>query len=140
MAQTGRERQKLVFDTWSSNKSWAETARIFGITSSRVHQIVEEHKQRLINEQNLRSSNDPLYQALSDGKISSKIFNGLVRDGYGKKFGFENLVIKLRTNSLDPWEFRNFGIISLTRLRNLFLSQEEIEALNHMKNNWPLCR
>jgi hypothetical protein len=79
MVQTARERHKQIFDTRVKCKSFRETARLFGISDTRVHFIVEQYQQRLIDEESMRSSPDPLVKALSDGKISTQIFNSLVR-------------------------------------------------------------
>jgi hypothetical protein len=105
--------------------------RFFGISGTRVQQIVELHQQRIIEEQNLRSSNDLVIQALADGKIPKMLFNSLVRGGYGKSFGFEELITQLKNNTLDCMGYRNFGEKSLIRLREVFLTQEEINALYH---------
>lgn len=115
----------------SSGKSLREIGKLLGISGTRVQQIVELHQQRIIDEQNLRSSNDPVFQALADGKIPKMLFNSLVRSGYGKSFGFEELITQLKNNTLDRMEFRNFGEKSLRRLWEIFLTQEEINALNH---------
>jgi hypothetical protein len=131
MVQIANERNQQIFEMRSSGKSLREIGRLFGISSTRVQQIVELHQQRIIEEQDLRSSNDPVFQALADGKIPKMLFNCLVRGGYGKSFGFEELISQLKNNTLDCMEYRNFGEKSLFRLREVFLTQEEIHALNH---------
>jgi hypothetical protein len=133
MGQIAEERHKQIFEMRSSGKSLREIGKLLGISGTRVQQIVELHQHRLIEEQNLRSSNDPVFQALSDGKIPKMLFNSLVRGGYGNSFGFEQLITQLKNNTLDPMEFRNFGKKSLRRLREIFLTQEEINELAHKK-------
>ena len=131
MYQSIRERHKRIFDTWSSCKSLRETARTFGLSEGRVYQIVKLYKQRLLDEQNMDSSNDPWVKALYDDKISSRLYNCLVRYGYGKTFGIEELRDKLKTNTLDIWEVRDLGKKGLAIIRNIFLTQEEIDVLNN---------
>ena len=130
MVQSARERHKLIFDTWSCGKSLRETARIFGISDGRVHQIIKQYQKNLVAEQEMRSSSDSLVKALADGKISTQIFNSLVSGGYGKSFGFDELLFKLRTKAITIWDFRNFGKKGLARLEQAFLTQEEIDRLN----------
>lgn len=107
-----------------------ETARIFGISDKRVSQIVKQYQQRLVDEEEMRTTNDPLLKALRDGKITTLLFNSLVREGYVKSFGIDELVYKLRTNTITKWDIRGIGTKSLTRLREEFRTQEEIDTLN----------
>jgi len=130
MVQSARERHKLIFDTWAGGKSLRETARIFGISDKRVSQIVKQYQQRLVDEEEMRTTNDPLLKALRDGKITTLLFNSLVREGYVKSFGIDELVYKLRTNTITKWDIRGIGTKSLTRLREEFRTQEEIDTLN----------
>jgi|GEM_PF-3219110 len=144
MPQSARERYKHIYDTWVNGKSQRETGRIFGISSSRVYQIVTKHRQRLADEQTKPTSSDPLERALAEGKLSQRLFNNLMRSGYGKSFSVEELKLKLQTNTLDPFDFRDFGPDSLSRLRQIFLSQSEIEALpvfrSYSSRDWWLGR
>lgn len=130
MVQKANERHKLIFDARASGKSLRETANLFGISRGRVQQIVNLYQQRLVHEENLRSSSDPLEKALYDGKISTRLYNNLIRSGYGESFGIDELLAKLRTNSITILDFRDVGPKSLTRLQEVFLTQDEIDALN----------
>lgn len=129
MVQSASERHKIIYEAWLANKSMQKTALQFGVTRGRVRQIVQKHLQRLATAQAVLESREPLEVAVAQGKISPRLKATLMRGGYGRDFGFEDLVNRLRTNTLNPIEFRDFGPISLTTLRMLFLSQAENEAL-----------
>ena len=130
MVQSVSERYKIIYEAWLTNKSSRKTAKQFGISGPRVVQIVNMYRKQLANHQAMQSTvDDPLRVAVELGKMPPSILISLVRGGYGNNFNFEELVNRLRTNTLNPAEFQKFGPKSLKTLRELFLSQAENDAL-----------
>jgi hypothetical protein len=127
------ERYKAISDMRASGKSWREVAAAFCISKQRVRQIVIKYEQTLQTEREMRESHDPLLRALYNGSISRKVFRSLVRGGYGKTFDFDNLVFRLRSDTLNPEGFPHFGSKSLDQLRHTFPSQDEINTINHIE-------
>jgi len=89
------------------------------------------YKQRLLDEQNMASSSDPWVKALYDNRITQRLYNCLVHYGYGKTIDIDELRYKLKTNTLDIWEVSDLGNKGLAIIRNIFLTQEEIDVLNN---------
>jgi hypothetical protein len=139
-----RERYKSIYDTWLNCKSVAETARIFGVSTTRVRMILIEYPKRLAVEKERFSPHDPLLLALNEGKITQRLFNAVVRYGYGTSFSPEELQIKLRKNTLDPFQICDFGPKGLRLLREIFLNQAEMDALpvfrSQSNGEWALSR
>ena len=129
MDKSPGERHKIIYETWLADKSYRNVARQFGMSWQRVHQIVTLYHKRITANQALFSEHDPLQMAVNMGKLPSNILTSLIRDGYGSDFSFDELVVLLRTNTLDQQKFQRFGSKSLSILRELFLTSAEIEEL-----------
>jgi hypothetical protein len=85
------KRYKAICSVRDSGKTLREVANLFGISEQRVCQIVAKYERTLQTQREMRGSPDPLAQALGNGRVSRKVYNSLVRGGYGKTFDFENL-------------------------------------------------
>ena len=129
MNQPTSERYKSIYEAWLAEKSTKKVAMQFGISWQRVQQIVKMYRRQISRNQSLLKSDDPLRIAVAQGKMASNILTSLVRGGYGSDFNFDDLVNFLRSNTLKQERFQNFGPKSLITLRELFLSQAEIDAL-----------
>ena len=121
------ERYKALHDMRASGKSLQEVANAFHISAQRVRQIVTKYEHFIKTEREMQESHDPLQKALGNGRISQKVYNSLVRGGYGEAFDFDNLLSKLRSNTINPKDFPHFGNKSLDQLRHAFLNQDEIK-------------
>ena len=106
----------------ASGKSSREVANAFGISVQRVCQILAKYEETIKAEREMRESHDPLLRALGNGSISRKVYNSLVRGGYGKTFNFDNLLFRLRSDMFNPEDFRHFGSRSIDQLRRAFLN------------------
>ena len=127
------ERYKAIYDMRASGKSLREVADAFCISKQRVCQIVAKYEQTIQAEREMRESHDPLLRALGNGSISRKVYNSVVRGGYGKTFDFDNLLFRLRSDTFNPEGFPHFGSKSIDQLRHTFLSQDEIHTINHIE-------
>jgi hypothetical protein len=125
------ERYKALHDMRASGKSLQEVANAFHISAQRVRQIITNYEHFIKTEREMQESHDPLQKALGNGRISRKVYNSIVRGGYGKAFDFDNLLSKLRSNTFNPKDFPHFGNKSLDQLRHAFLNQDEINAINN---------
>ena len=127
-------RNREIYDLWVSGKSLQAIATRFGISRSRAHQIVAKQRQTMKAEREMRASPDPLLRALGNGLISRKVYNNLVRGGYGKTFDFADLLFRLRSGTFDPKIFRDLGAKSVSQLRRAFLSQDVINPVNELES------
>lgn len=129
------ERHQAMYDLWVSGKSFQKVADVFGVSRSRVAQVVKLHKEVMKRRQELSESPDPVVKALDEGKISLKVYNSLVRGGYGKRFDFEELLDRLRTDTFDPNQFFYIGEVRLNEIREAFLNPDEVVLLATKKNS-----
>lgn len=128
MHNEATKRYKAIYDLRASGKSLREVANAFGISVERVRQLLTRYEDTIQAEREMRESHDPLWRALDNGSLSRKVYYSLVRSGYGKIFNFESLLFRLKSGTLDPEDFRQFGPKSMDQLRRAFLNQDELNA------------
>ena len=117
---TCQARRKAVYAMHLDGKTHEEIGAVFHISRSRVGQIILAHKQTLAVQQNRQHQDDPLMQAYSADRISTRFYRKLIKAGYGSTFDYAQLCTWCRENNQEQlFKLKAFGKTSLDTLYRL---------------------
>ena len=80
-----------------SAKAISAIALEFGLSRTRIRQIIKRDKSSPV----CRLIGDPLFDLWQNGLLNTRTCHALIRNGYGVKFGFEQLKAKLACGELS---------------------------------------
>ena len=116
-------------------KTYEQIRAVFNISRSRVGQIILAHKETLAVQQDTERKDDPLTQAYTADRISTRFYRKLIRAGYGKTFSFEQLCIWCQTEDRKQLlQLRAFGEANLGILRRLCAAHSTTKNEKNLEN------